>query len=137
MAAGMLARHRPALVLCTGASSALFGWAAWELPSRPGSVAASLLALLALAHLGTLLLVLLRPEQLRPIWRALSWLSLGAGAVLTLLLAVTAREMVLRFGSLGMGVASLLAAITVLVLLATVPFAAWGLRATRRAHGPG
>ena len=45
--------------------------------------------------------------------------------------------MLTRFGSLGQGVTALLAAIGGLLLLATLPFAAWGLCATRKAHDPG
>lgn len=135
MATDTLGGHRPAVLSSTAVSAALFAWAALELPSRPGSWPALLLAGLALAHLGTLLVVLLRPRALRRLWRALSWLSLGASLLLTGCIALTVREMVQRFGSLGVGVAGLLAAIGLLALLATVPFAVWGLRATRRPPG--
>src|ERR1043165_8924562 len=101
MASGRVGSHRAALVLGTSSSAALFGWAAWVLPSRPGSTPALLLALLALAHVLTLLIGLLRPEQLRAAWRALSWLSLSMGALLVGLICVTALQMVQRFGSLG------------------------------------
>jgi CHASE2 domain-containing sensor protein len=87
--------------------------------------------------LGTLGVALFRPRHMRPVWRMLSWVSLATGALLAGLIAVTAREMVERFGGLGIGVAALLGALGVLVLLATVPFAAWGLSATRRPHGVG
>jgi hypothetical protein len=127
--------HRVAFVLSSSASAALLAWAAWVLPSRPGSLPALLAALLCLAHLGTLVVALLRPCHLRPVWRVLSWVSLATGTLLASLIAVTAREMVERFGGLGIGVAALLGALGVLVLLATVPFAAWGLSVTRRPHG--
>lgn len=119
------------MLLFTGVSAALFTWAAWELPSRPGSFPALLLAGLALAHLATLLVGLFHPQRLRSVWRALSWLSVAASVLLVGMIVATAREMVQRFGSLGAGVAWLLGAIGVLALLATVPFAAWGLHATR------
>lgn len=135
MASDELGGHRPAVSLSTGVSAALFAWAAWQLPSRPGSLPALLLAGLALAHLATLLVVLFRPQQLRAVWRALSWLSVAASMVLLAMIVATAREMVQRFGSLGVGVAWLLGAIGLLALLATVPFAAWGLRATRSKRG--
>lgn len=129
--------HRIALVLSSSTSAALLAWAAWVLPSRPGSFPALLATLLCLAHLGTLVVALFRPRQLRPVWRVLSWASLATGTLLASSIAVTAREMVERFGGLGLGVAALLGALGVLVLLATVPFAAWGLSATRRPHGLG
>jgi hypothetical protein len=135
MASDSLGGHRPALGLSTGAFAALFFWAAWVLPSGGGGLAALLLELLALAHLLTFLVVLFLPRQLRRAWRALSWCSLSTGALLLGMLVVTAREMVQRFGSLGGGVASLLAVIGVLAALATAPFGAWGLLATRRANG--
>lgn len=130
MASDTFGGHRPAVLSSTAASAALFAWAAWELPSRPGSWPAMVLAGLALAHLGTLLVALLRPRRMRAAWRALSWLSLGASLLFAYLIVATAREMVQRFGNLGVGVAVLLAAIGVLALLATAPFAVWGLRAT-------
>ena len=135
MASDTLGGHRPAVLLSTALSAALFAWAALELPSRSGSAAALSLAALALVHLGALLAMLLWPRRLRAVWRAASWLSLGAGGLFVGFIAVTAREMVLRFSSLGLGVASLLGVIGALALLATVPFAVWGLRATRRPPG--
>lgn len=135
MASDSLGGQRPAVLLTTGASAALFAWAAWELPAQPGGPPALLLAGLALAHLGALLGIWFRPRLLRSAWRALSWLSLGASAVFVGLIGVTALEMVQRFGSLGVGVAALLGIVAVLVLLATAPFAVWGLRATRRTPG--
>lgn len=137
MASDWLGRHRPALLSATCASAALFAWATLELPSRPGSLPALLLAALALAHVATFAVGMLRPRHLRSWWRALSWGSLLAGATLAGMIAVTARDMVQRFGKLGVGVAALLAAIGVLVLLATAPFAVWGLRATRGQRGEG
>jgi hypothetical protein len=135
MASGLPGGQRLALVLSTSASAVLFAWAAWVLPSRPGSVPALVAGGLGAAHLGALLVLLFWPRRLRTVWRALSWLSLAVGALLASLTVVTAHEMVQRFGSLGIGVASLLGAIVVLVLLATVPFSAWGLGATRKRDG--
>lgn len=135
MASGVPGGHRLALVLSTSASAALFAWAAWVLPSRPGSVPALLAAGLAVAHLCALLVTLFWPQRVRSVWRTLSWLSLATGALLASSMIATASEMVQRFGSLGIGVTFLLGALVVLVLLATVPFSAWGLRATRRRDG--
>ena len=135
MASGAFGSHRSAVGISTGVSAALFTWAAWPLPSRPGSPVALLLALLAFVHLSTLLVALLHPQRLRQAWRASSWMSLAGGLLLLLAIALTARDMVQRFGSLGVGVASLLGVIALLVLLATAPFAVWGLRATRVANG--
>ena len=137
MASALVGSHRPALVVATTASAALFAWAAWVLPSSPGALPAVLLGVLALAHLVTLFVALLWSPQLRRVWRALSWLSLATGVLLLGMIAVTAREMLARFGNLGVGVAALLGAIAALTLLATVPFASWGLLATRSTRGPG
>jgi hypothetical protein len=121
-------------MLATGASALLFGWAAWVLPSRPGTWLGALAALLAAAHAASWVVAALWPEQLWRPWRALSWLSLGAGLAFACAIAWTSLDLVRRFGSLGWGVTALLAAIGVLLLLATWPFAAWGLSATRKAH---
>jgi hypothetical protein len=123
---------RGLLVLVSGALGLLFAWAAWLLPSRPGTWLGALAALLAAAHAATLVVAALWPEQLARPWRALSWLSLWAGATFAAAIGWTSVDLVRRFGSLGWGVSALLAAIGVLLLLATWPFAAWGLRATRR-----
>jgi hypothetical protein len=135
MASGSFGGRRPAVAISTGVSAALFAWAAWQLPSRPGSAVALLLALLAVVHLGTLLVALLSPRRLRWAWRACSWVSLSGGLLLVLAIALTVREMVQRFGSLGVGVASLLGVVALLALLATAPFGVWGLRATRGVDG--
>jgi hypothetical protein len=135
MASGSPGGHRPAVAIASGLSAALFAWAAGELPSRPGSPVALLLAGLALVHLGTLLVAVLSPLRLRWAWRTCSGVSLVSSLLLIGAIAVTAREMLQRFGSLGVGVASLLGVIGVLTLLATAPFAIWGLRATRGSNG--
>jgi len=121
-------------MLASGASALLFGWAAWALPSRPGTWLGALAALLAAAHAATWVVAALWPEQLWRPWRALSWLSLGAGLAFACSIVWAGLDLVRRFGSLGWGVTALLAAIGVLLLLATWPFAAWGLSATRKAH---
>lgn len=125
---------RKALLLATGGCAALFGWAAWVLPSRAGTWLGALTALLAAAHAATWVVAALWPEQLGRPWRALSWLSLAAGLTFTCTIAWACLDLVRRFGSLGWGITALLAAIAVLLLLATWPFAAWGLSATRKAH---
>jgi hypothetical protein len=127
---------RRTLMFATAAAAALFSWAAAVLPSRPGTWLGALSALLAAAHAATLVIAALWPEQMWRPWRALSWLSLGAGLTFAGAIVWTAVDLVRRFGSLGWGVTALLAAIGVLLLLATWPFAAWGLVATRRAHDP-
>jgi len=125
---------RVRLVLVSGTLAGIFAWAAWVLPARPGTWLGALAALLAAAHAATLVVATLWPEQLARPWRALSWLSLGAGATFAGAIAWTCVDLVRRFDSLGWGVTALLAAIGVLLLLATWPFAAWGLRATRKLH---
>ena len=122
------------VVLASGALAFLFAWAAWVLPSRPRTWLGALAALLAAAHAATLVVAALWPEQLVRPWRALSWLSLCAGAAFAGAIGWTSVDLVRRFGSLGWGVTALLVAIGALLLLATWPFAAWGLRATRKRH---
>lgn len=124
----------PTLLLALAGSAGLFGWAAWVLPSRPGTGLGLLALLLCCAHVVTLGVALVRPARLRPAWRVLSWLSLAAGALFSAAVGCSGWELATRFGSLGRGVTALLAAIGVLLLLATLPFAVWGLRATRKAQ---
>jgi hypothetical protein len=115
MTSGATLRARPSLLLACGASAWLFAWAAWVLPSERGTL------------LG------LQPARLLLAWRALSWLSLAAGALFVGAIGWSAWVLATRFGNVGGGVAALLGAIAVLVTLATLPFAVWGLRATRKA----
>jgi hypothetical protein len=133
MTSGATLRARPSLLLACGASAWLFAWAAWVLPSERGTLLGLLAALLAAAHAVTLGVALLQPARLLLAWRALSWLSLAAGALFVGAIGWSAWVLATRFGNVGGGVAALLGAIAVLVTLATLPFAVWGLRATRKA----
>jgi len=126
---------RFSLLLANAGLAGVFAWAGEVLPSRQGTLLGGLALLLAATHAATFVVGGLWPEQLLRPWRALSWLSLGAGAIFAAALIWTGVDMVRRFGSLGWGVTVLLAAIGVLLLLATWPFAFWGLRATRKQHG--
>ena len=126
---------RFSLLLANAGLAAVFAWAGEVLPSRPGTLLGGLALLLAAAHAATFVVGGLWPGQLRRPWRALSWLCLAAGATFASALLWTSFELVRRFGSLGWGVTALLAAIGVLLLLATWPFAFWGLCATRKLHG--
>lgn len=126
---------RFSLLLANAGLAGVFAWAGEVLPSRQGTWLGGLALLLAAAHAATFVVGGLWPEQLRRPWRALSWLSLGVGATFAGALSWTGVELVRRFGSLGWGVSALLAAIAALLLLATWPFAFWGLRATRKPHG--
>src|SRR5262245_41039289 len=121
------------LLLAAAGSAVLFTWAAVVLPSEPGTCLGALAALLSGAHALTLIVVLLRPEHWRLACRALSWLSLCAAPLFTGAVGYSAWVLESRFGNVGAGVAVLLGVIGVLLLLATVPFATWGLRATRKA----
>jgi hypothetical protein len=126
---------RFSLLLANAALAGIFAWAGEVLPSTPGTLLGGLALLLAATHAATFVVGGLWPEQLLRPWRALSWLSLGAGAIFATALTWTSVDMVSRFGNLGWGVTVLLTAIGVLLLLATWPFAFWGLRATRKQHG--
>jgi len=133
MTPGGSLRLRPALLLASAASAWLFGWAAWVLPSERGTALGMLAALLGLAHALTFAVAVLSPARLVAAWRALSWFSLAAGALFSSAIAWSAWHLATHFGSVGGGVAALLGAIGVLVCLATLPFACWGLSATRKA----
>ena len=126
---------RLSLLIANAGLAGGFAWAGEVLPSRPGTLLGGLALLLAAAHAATFVVGGLWPEQLLRPWRALSWLSLAAGAIFTTALTWTSIDMVRRFGSLGWGVTVLLGAIGLLLLLATWPFAFWGLRSTRKQHG--
>src|SRR6476620_8994623 len=126
---------RSSLLLANAGLAGVLAWAGQVLPSRPGTLLGGLTLLLAATHAATFVVAGLWPEQLLRPWRALSWLSLGAGAIFAMALTWTSVDMVRRFGSLGWGVTVLLSAIGVLSLLATWPFAFWGLRVTRKQHG--
>src|SRR5262245_51373620 len=95
---------RSSLLIASGSSAALFAWAGHVLPSRPGTWLGALAILLAAAHASTLVVGGLWPEHLRRPWRALSWLSLAAGAIFTGAIIWTGAVLVTRFGSLGWGV---------------------------------
>jgi hypothetical protein len=123
------------LLLANAGLAGVFAWAGEVLPSRPQTLLGGLALLLAATHAATFVVAGLWPEQLLRPWRVLSWLSLAAGAIFASALTWTSVDMVRRFGSLGWGVTALLSAIGVLSLLATWPFAFWGLRATRKQHG--
>ena len=113
-----------------------FAWAGLVLPARPGTALGLLAAALSAAHGATLLVALLWPRRLKAAWRALALLSLGAGAIFLGAISWTGVVLSSRFGSLGAGVAALLGAIAVLLLLATWPLGLWGLLATRTRHDP-
>src|SRR3954463_15050773 len=67
---------------CLG-HAAVFGWAASALPWRSGTMFALILTLLALLHVATAVVALLRkPAWLLQVWRALSMASLLAFVVI-------------------------------------------------------
>jgi len=117
-------------VTCFG-HAAVFGWAGATLPWRSGTTFAAALSLLAILHLATGVIALVRkPEWLVWSWRALSVLSglvfLGVGWSMAAA-ALYVSKLYLRMGpSVGGGIL----AAGILLALLTVPMAIWGARHT-------
>ncbi|HVZ34882.1 MAG TPA: hypothetical protein VG963_20790 [Polyangiaceae bacterium] len=133
-----LVRHsRPALALCSGIGAYVFAWAAWTLPSQPGTVLGLIAGLLSAAHGLLLLAAVFAPKRMPGILGPVGVCSLVAGATFAGAILWTAIEMVRHFGSLGWGVSALLGAIGVLSLALTWPFGIWALLLVRRARGSG
>lgn len=112
----------------------LLAWAALVLPWRAQAPLGLLLWGLALLHLSAAASAVWRPERLAWALGLLGAASLGAALVFAVCIGATALEMRETFGPLGAGVAVALLAIGWLVLLATLPVAALGLRYWRVVH---
>jgi hypothetical protein len=109
--------------------AAIFTWVAIELPWRSWTLFSCLTALLALLHLVTAVAAAWQ-RHLRPIWRlqavmSLAWLAYVGWGTLS-----SAWYLGALYAGLGKGLALGLMAAFGLVVLVTVPQAAWGLAAT-------
>lgn len=121
---------RWSLAALSGAHAAIFVWAAVVLPWRSWTALAVLSCLLAAAHLGTAVLAALAHRRLAFVWRATSVLSLAYLAYVGWGLLSSAWYVGSIYRGLGEGVAAVLGAVVGLVVLVTVPIAAWGIAAT-------
>ena len=126
------ARH----ALCVGAAFSAFSlaWAAWVLPSRPGTPLAIVAAVLACFHAATSVSAGSGSARLAAIWRVAALASLGAASIFAAAILWSSIAVVRLYGSLGWGLTALLVPILLLLLIATVPFGIWGLLATRTAY---
>src|SRR5690242_14285243 len=104
-----LVRHfRPALALCSGTGAYVFAWAAWTLPSQPGTALGLIAGLLSAAHALSFLAAVFAPKRMPGILGPVGVCSLVAGAIFAGAILWTSIEMVQHFGSLGWGVSVLL-----------------------------
>lgn len=108
----------------------VFGWAATVLPWERWTLFAAMTAGLGLAHAVTGLLALAGSRHRRLAWR---WTSVLALVYLFTQTAIAARAgsyVAALYGGLGAGVFAALAALWAVLVLLTLPLAAWGLAAT-------
>ncbi|HEX2870332.1 MAG TPA: hypothetical protein VHP33_03735 [Polyangiaceae bacterium] len=117
-------------VTCFG-HAVVFGWAGATLPWRSGTTFAAAVSLLAVLHLVTGVLALVR----KPTWLTWSWraLSLFSGLVFVILgwsMAAAAIYVGKLYLRMGPSVATGIIAAAVLLALLTVPMAIWGARYT-------
>jgi hypothetical protein len=117
-------------VTCLG-HALFFGWAAAVLPWRSGTSFAVAFTVLALLHVATGVLALLR----RPAWLTLSWRALSVVSLLVFVgvgwsLAAGAIYVGKLYLRLGPSVATVLVAAFVVLALLTLPVAVWGARYT-------
>lgn len=108
----------------------VFGWAATVLPWQRWTAFAAMTAALALAHLVTGLLALAGSRHRRRAWRWASALALLYLLVWTLVAAQAGVYVSVLYGGLGRGVFAAIAALWAVLVLLTLPLAAWGLAAT-------
>lgn len=112
------------------AHAGIFAWAASVLPWQRWTAFAVMTAALALAHMVTGVLALLGSRHRARAWRIGSALALLYLAVQTLTAARAGTYVAALYGGLGYGVFAGLAALWGVLVLLTLPFAAWGLAAT-------
>lgn len=108
----------------------VFGWAASVLPWQSWTVFAGLTAGLAGGHAITGVLALFGSQHRRIAWRVTSAYSLIYLLVQTAVAAQAGTYVAALYGGLGRGVFAALAAVWAVLVLLTLPFAAWGIAAT-------
>jgi hypothetical protein len=107
--------------------AAVLGWAASALPWRSGTLFALILSLLAVLHVATAVIALLRkPAWLLQVWRALSIASALAFVVIGWSMLAAALYVTKLYTRLGPSVAGGIIAALVILGLLTVPIAIWG-----------
>lgn len=121
---------RWSLALLSVVHAGIFAWAAVVLPWRSWTALSVLSAGLAAAHLSTALVAALAHRRLALVWRVTSVLSLTYLAYVGWALLSSAWYVSSIYRGLGEGVAAALGAVVGLVVLVTVPVAAWGIAAT-------
>lgn len=109
---------------------AVLAAAASVLPWRPGAPFAALTTVLALAHFVTAALAVVGSPRRALAWRITSLAALLFLAYHTWLLVDAATYIAVLYGGLGEGVAAGVAAAWAVIVLFTVPLAAWGIAAT-------
>ncbi|HRI11110.1 MAG TPA: RNB domain-containing ribonuclease, partial [Nannocystaceae bacterium] len=109
---------------------AVLAAAASVLPWRPGTPFAALTTVLALAHFVTAALAVVGSPRRALAWRITSLAALLFLAYHTWLLVDAATYIAVLYGGLGEGVAAGVAAAWAVIVLFTVPLAAWGIAAT-------
>lgn len=112
--------------ICT-LSSALFGWVELRVAPHPFTTLGLACAALGALHAATAVCAAFVEPWLGRTWQLLAWTSLVCALVFTGATSGASVELVEMYGPLGWGLAVLLAAITLLLLTATVPVALWGL----------
>jgi hypothetical protein len=124
--------RRPGLAVTSSLHAAVFAVVAVVGPAVPSSWFALTLWPLVALHLTLALLAVLPREPLRThVWAALAIYSLAWLLGLLVVIANSAVYVAEIYGGLGQAVAGALACIAGLVVLFTVPIAAWGLSVAR------
>lgn len=110
--------------------AALFAWAASVLPWERWTLFAAMTAALAACHAVTGALALAGSRHRRLAWRISSAYALLYLLVQTAIAAQAGAYIASLYGGLGRGVFAALAALWAVLVLVTLPLAAWGLAAT-------
>lgn len=110
--------------------AALFAWAASVLPWQRWTLFAAMTAALAACHAATGVLALAGSRHRRFAWRISSGYALVYLLIQTAIAAQAGAYVAALYGGLGRGVFAALAALWAVLVLVTLPFAAWGLAAT-------
>ncbi len=89
------------------------------------------LGALAVGHAAVAVLAAMRSRALRVAWAVLAWLSLVVMSYAIWVVVHSATYVAAVYGTLGQGVGAVLALTLTPVILLTLPFALWGIAATR------
>jgi hypothetical protein len=114
--------------------AAIFAGAAWALPWRHGDLFMLTSAGMAALHLGVVVAAFGPTTWQRAIWRSTAWASVAYLLGWGWAVASSGQYLAGLYGSLGTGVGLALAAAFAPVVTLTLPYALWGLTATRHEH---